>query len=228
MKEERIISPAHLALWAFGHAPIGDLTADKVIDALNVSFRRLDETANFVLNRTTVSLFSYYDTFLDEAVFGEHSRAAVSALGAFLERWSTPASADLLFAGDFSLLPPDLFSLGVKPRPYDPKKHARAVIWFIGYSGKREIVNAARKLAASGEEAITDAAFEKNLTTAGMPDPDLVILTGGHFILPDFLPYQISYSELYLPEVTWRDFTTQDIKEALRIYGKRDRRYGMV
>lgn len=62
--------------------------------------------------------------------------------------------------------------------------------------------------------------------TADMPDPDLLIRTGGEMRISNYLLWQIAYSEIYITDIFWPDFTKDDFLEALLAYQKRDRRYG--
>ncbi len=104
----------------------------------------------------------------------------------------------------------------------------------INYGGRAEIVRAARRLAekaAKGEispEEISEASISEELYTAGMPDPDLVIRTGGEHRLSNFLTWQTAYSEVYVTDVYWPDFTPEEYDKALDWYAGRDRRYGGI
>ncbi len=102
----------------------------------------------------------------------------------------------------------------------------------INYGGRQEIVRAAKMLAArtqSGDmkpEDITEKTFSDALYTAGRPDVDLLIRTGGEQRLSGFLLYQSTYAEFMFPKVLWPDFTIDDFHAALDAYAKRDRRFG--
>ena len=102
----------------------------------------------------------------------------------------------------------------------------------INYGGRDEILRAARALAArakAGEidpDAITAADFEAALYTHDLPDVDLLIRTSGEMRLSNFLLYQCAYAEMTFPSVLWPDFTLEDYHDALRAYGRRDRRFG--
>ena len=104
----------------------------------------------------------------------------------------------------------------------------------LSYSGRWEIVRAARRIAeavASGRiaaDGIDDALFEQELTTAGIPDPDLVIRTGGDIRISNFLLWQAAYSELYFTECFWPAFRRRQLYEAVRSFQDRDRRFGRV
>ena len=73
-----------------------------------------------------------------------------------------------------------------------------------------------------------DAAFERYLTTDGMPDPDLLIRTGGDHRVSNFLLWQIAYSEIYVTDTYWPDFSREDFVKALRDFRGRERRFGLT
>jgi undecaprenyl diphosphate synthase len=104
----------------------------------------------------------------------------------------------------------------------------------LSYGARAELVEAARKLAkkaASGRirpDAIDEAAFAAELSTAGLPDPDLVIRTSGEFRVSNFLLWQIAYSEFYLTQCMWPDFRRAELKAAFDWFAARERRFGMT
>ena len=98
----------------------------------------------------------------------------------------------------------------------------------FNYAGRTELVDAVRKLVASGAtpESIDEAAVTRALYTAGLPDPDLVIRTGGEQRLSNFLIWQSAYAEFYFCEALWPDFGPAAFDEALLEYARRQRRFG--
>ena len=96
------------------------------------------------------------------------------------------------------------------------------------YGGRDEIVRAANALATAGLESQTadEAAFARHLYLPDVPDPDLIIRTGGETRLSNFLLWQGAYSELYFTAVLWPDFGQGHIDEALAEYASRQRRFG--
>ena len=104
----------------------------------------------------------------------------------------------------------------------------------LSYGGRQEIVDAARRLAERVRAGtlhpheITEALFTQQLYTAELPDPDLLIRTSGEQRLSNFLLWQSSYTELYVTQKPWPDFSKRDLLEALATYEHRERRFGRV
>ncbi len=104
----------------------------------------------------------------------------------------------------------------------------------LSYSSRWEITEAARRIArqvAAGDldpEAITADTVSANLATADMPDPDLLIRTGGDMRVSNFLLWQIAYSEIVVTPTFWPDFSEQMFYEAIDQYHNRERRFGLT
>ena len=102
----------------------------------------------------------------------------------------------------------------------------------INYGGRQELIDAVRRIAAraaAGEldpALIGEADISAALDTAGMPDPDLLVRTAGEMRVSNFLLWQISYAELWVTPLCWPDFSPATLHEALRDYGRRERRFG--
>jgi len=102
----------------------------------------------------------------------------------------------------------------------------------LSYSGRWDIVNAAKSIIADAKENKLDADsftyedFEKHLVTFGMPDPELLIRTSGEERISNFLLYQLAYSELYFTSVLWPDFSKEEFFKAIINYQNRERRFG--
>jgi Putative undecaprenyl diphosphate synthase len=98
----------------------------------------------------------------------------------------------------------------------------------FNYAGRTELVDAVRKLVAGGiaPDAIDEAAIAGALYTAGLPDPDLVIRTGGEQRLSNFLIWQSAYAEFYSTEVLWPDFGPDAFDAAVLEFARRTRRFG--
>jgi undecaprenyl diphosphate synthase len=98
------------------------------------------------------------------------------------------------------------------------------------YGGRDEIVQAVRRIAAAAipVDSIDQALLTQYLYSSDVPDPDLVIRTGGEHRLSNFLLWQAAYSELYFTPVLWPDFGPKGIEEALAEYRRRQRRFGRI
>jgi len=102
----------------------------------------------------------------------------------------------------------------------------------IDYGARDEIVTAVKQIAAKvrdGEmdlDAISEATISEHLSTAGSPDPDLMIRTAGEMRVSNFLLWQLSYAELWVTDMFWPDFRGEQFREALKSYAARDRRFG--
>jgi undecaprenyl diphosphate synthase len=105
-------------------------------------------------------------------------------------------------------------------------EYKELTVWVaLSYGGRAEIVEAANRAVLAGEE-VTEESFTKMLWTADMPDPDLVIRTGGEQRLSNFLPWQSVYSELFFTDTYWPAFTKEEFTRILSAYADRERRQG--
>lgn len=95
----------------------------------------------------------------------------------------------------------------------------------FNYGGRWDIAQAAASLAARGE-AITELSLDRAMATAHVPDPDLLIRTGGEMRISNFLLWQAAYSELFFSDRLWPDFDEAALDEALAAYRQRERRFG--
>lgn len=104
----------------------------------------------------------------------------------------------------------------------------------VAYGGRWDITNAARELArrcAAGEiqsDAIDEAALGAHLALAGLPDPDLLIRTGGEQRISNFLLWNLAYTELYFCDTLWPDFGARELDAAIEHFSRRQRRFGLT
>ncbi len=102
----------------------------------------------------------------------------------------------------------------------------------LNYGGRSEIVDAAKdivKRVKAGKmslEEITEETFKKFLYTSEMPDPDLLIRTGGEMRVSNFLLWEISYTEIWVTPICWPEFRKEHLEEAIKDYAHRERRFG--
>jgi undecaprenyl diphosphate synthase len=132
---------------------------------------------------------------------------------------------DLLPAGTRSALDRSIDKLS--------KNRGLVLTLALSYGGRAEIVDAARRLCeqvASGAlraDDIDEARFHDSLYDSSLPDPDLLIRTSGELRVSNFLLWQIAYSEIWVTDVLWPDFSEAELIEGIRAYQQRDRRYGL-
>ncbi len=109
-------------------------------------------------------------------------------------------------------------------------KHCKTMnlIVALNYSGKAEIVDAAKKIAKEGKTDITEEDFRKYLYIPEMPEPDLLIRTSGEKRISNFMLWELAYTELFFTETLWPDFDEEDFAQALYEYQSRERRFGRV
>ena len=109
---------------------------------------------------------------------------------------------------------------------------AMTMVVALSYSSRWEITEAARRIAQQVKDGqlnpadITEQTLTDNMTTSAMPDPDLLIRTGGELRISNYLLWQIAYSELYFCDTYWPDFSAADLQRAIDSYQQRQRRFG--
>ncbi|MDD5876042.1 MAG: isoprenyl transferase [Prevotellaceae bacterium] len=109
---------------------------------------------------------------------------------------------------------------------------AMTMVVALSYSSRWEITEAARRIAQQVKDGqlnpadITEQTLTDNMTTSAMPDPDLLIRTGGELRISNYLLWQIAYSELYFCDTYWPDFSEADLQRAIDSYQQRQRRFG--
>ncbi|MBT8086652.1 MAG: isoprenyl transferase [Gammaproteobacteria bacterium] len=102
----------------------------------------------------------------------------------------------------------------------------------VAYGGRWDVVNACRKLAEKAVagnitiDAISEESLSHELQLAGIPDPDLLVRTGGEQRISNFLLWNLAYAELWFTEVLWPEFGKQEFEKALHAYAQKQRRYG--
>ncbi len=100
----------------------------------------------------------------------------------------------------------------------------------FNYGGRTDIVGAVRRIVSKGLDPATidEQVIAAHLSTAGMPDPDLIIRTSGEWRLSNFLIWEAAYSEYWTTPVFWPDFKPEHLRQAIHEYGQRERRFGGI
>ena len=97
----------------------------------------------------------------------------------------------------------------------------------FNYGGRWDIAQAAQKLASQGQ-AITEMSLDRAMALAHVPDPDLLVRTGGELRISNFLLWQAAYTELYFSNVLWPEFDEISLDEAIAFFQTRERRFGQT
>ena len=140
----------------------------------------------------------------------------------------------LQIIGDPSGLPPKTAASLQEALDRTAGNTRMTLVLALNYSGRQELVRAARRLAEAVAEghldpsAIDEHALADRLDSAGMPDPELLIRTSGESRISNFLLWQIAYAELYFTPVLWPDFRRQHLHEAILDFQQRERRFGLT
>ena len=186
--------------------------------------------------------------------FGEHGVKMLTLFGFSTENWGRPKSeveAILSLAKDFiDEHLEELHKANVKLKhlgsleqlPYWLKNRVQHAVQktsnnsamtlnlAFNYGGRADIISAVKQLIDEGftTNEITEHSISNRLATAGLPDPDLLIRTGGENRLSNFLVWEATYTEYYFTETLWPDFGPLDIEKAIKEYGRRQRRFGLI
>ncbi|MCR5593541.1 MAG: isoprenyl transferase [Saccharofermentans sp.] len=136
------------------------------------------------------------------------------------------------FTGDISALPEKVRKTIAEGEERSKNRQKMQLIVAMNYGGRREIENAARKLASkvkAGEiepEDITEQMLSENMYLPDVPDPELIIRPSGEMRLSNFLLWESAYAEFWVSETLWPDFGYDDLTQAFKDYAGRDRRFG--
>ncbi len=135
--------------------------------------------------------------------------------------------------GDMSRLPADTREAFDEAWEKTKDNDGMTLVVAVNYGSRQEIVHAVQAIAAQAAATgvtpeIDEAAFEAQLYTADIPDPELLIRTSGEMRVSNFLLWQLAYTEFYCTDVLWPDFNRYEFLRALLAYQGRDRRFGAV
>lgn len=145
----------------------------------------------------------------------------VDYLGDFIKN-----NVRLQLIGDLEKLPEDVQEK-LNAVVEKTKDHTGMVLTLaINYGGRDEIIRAVNKIILEGVSTLTEEKFSPYLDTANMPDPDLIVRTGGHQRLSGYLPWQSTYSELYFTQTYWPAFSEEEVNTAIEWFEEQKRNRG--
>jgi undecaprenyl diphosphate synthase len=197
-----------------------------------VSVRKIVETANDLgIRYLTMYTFSTENWNRPE----EEVQALMSLLVLAIKR-ETPDlmknNVRLMAIGNLDRLPSDARATLMECISETSANTGTTVILALSYSARWEITEAVKRLAKEAidkkinPDDITESVVSSYLTTQGIPDPDLLIRTGGEQRISNFLLWQLSYAEFYFTNEYWPDFREEELYEAILYYQQRERRFG--
>jgi len=134
--------------------------------------------------------------------------------------------------GDIARMPTEVYQVLSKAMAATANNTGLVLNLALNYGSRDEILKATRELASlclDGSlkpEDINEELLSHHLYSQNLPDPDLIIRTGGEYRLSNFLLWQASYAEIYITETNWPDFTVDDLHQAIDSYQQRQRRFG--
>jgi undecaprenyl diphosphate synthase len=132
----------------------------------------------------------------------------------------------LIFAGDISRFSRDIQELIRSAEEKTKDNEENTLVICLSYGGRAEIMSAVNNLLKEGKSSINEEEFSRALWTKNIPDPDLIIRTGGEERLSGFLPWQSVYSELFFSKTYWPAFSKEEFLEVLKEFSSRERRRG--
>ena len=130
------------------------------------------------------------------------------------------------FIGDLKNIPADLKVIIKKIQEKTKNNNRITVVFAFNYGAKSELINAFKKIHKNKNKKISEELISNNLYTKNMPDPDILVRTGGEKRLSNFLLWQLSYAELFFIEKSWPDFNFLDLKKIVNKFRGIKRRFG--
>ena len=130
---------------------------------------------------------------------------------------------NIIFKGNLNILPKKI-NEGLKDLERSKRKYKKKLIIYLNYSGKDDIISAARLLDKSSN--ISHKKLENCLKSSDIPDPDMLVRTGGYRRLSDFFLYQVSFTEFFFTKILWPDLKKSDIKKFIKQFNEIDRKFG--
>lgn len=236
-KPDKISVPAHVAIIMDGNGrwakARGLDRSEGHIEGVNTVRRITEEASRLGLKWLTLYTFSTENWKRPKAEVD----ALMELVGIAIER-ETPDliknNVRLSMIGDFDRMPAETRERLQGCFDATSRCNGLNLVLALSYSARWEIVEAVRKIAAeaaSGQISpadIDEKTICDNLSTAGIPDPDLLIRTGGDLRVSNFLLWQIAYSEIAVTDTYWPDFTAEQFRRIITDFGRRERRFGLT
>ena len=185
--------------------------------------------ANKLLELTKFAFEKYDISYVSAFALSKHNLKRGSSiikiikmvLYEFLELNKNNHNFNILFKGNLNILPKKLIN---NLKNLENSKFKHNLIIYINYSGKDDILSASKSLNKSTN--VNDNIFKKSLKSSSIPDPDMLIRTGGFKRLSDFFLYQVSFTEFFFTNTLWPDLKKSNIKKFIKQFNEIDRKFG--
>ncbi len=227
--------PKHLAIIMDGNRRWAKEKGLNVSDGHKAGAETLENIANYC-NKIGIKFLTVYAFSTENWKRSkEEVGALMNLLRFYLDKFAKRADTQnmrIKLLGDIEVLEDSLKKSIYKAIERTSKNTGLTLNIALNYGGRAELTMAMKKIAKKikdgllNPEDISEQTIEENLYTAGQPDPDLLIRTSGELRTSNFLPWQIVYSEFWFAEKYWPDFSNDDIDNAIKIYQKRNRKFG--
>jgi len=225
--------PAHVGIIMDGNGRWAQLRGFPRVEGHRVGAERAKEMIEAASNLGIKCLTLY--TFSTEN--WQRPLAEVSVLMKLLELYlrkelSSLVKQDIVFRtiGEVGRLPENIQEVIRETERKTASNKGMTLVVALSYSGRSEILRAAKKLIDSGVSSgdVNEEMFDSYLDTNGLPPPDLIIRTSGERRLSNFLLWQGAYAELYFTDTLWPDFDSEELMAAIKDFQRRERRFGAI
>ncbi|KAF5028344.1 Ditrans,polycis-undecaprenyl-diphosphate synthase [anaerobic digester metagenome] len=227
--------PAHIAVimdgngrWASRRGEARVLGHKKGVDAVK---KIVDEASNMGVQYLTLYTFSAENWKRPEEEINALMSILIASFNSEIERLKSN-NIRILVIGDMDSLPNDVQKTLYKAIESTSRNTGLSLVLALSYGGKQDIICAVRKINLDIQKkkiALSDISgklFRYYLSTANIPDPELLIRTGGEYRISNFLLWELAYTEFYFTRTLWPDFDKEEFQEAIIEYQGREKRYG--
>lgn len=230
-----VITPKHIAIIMDGNGRWAKKRLMPRVAGHNKGFKVVRKAANACMQAgveiLTIFAFSSENWLRPQQEVSALTQLFLTAFESELEALHQD-NVQLCVIGDYEKFGPEVYGKMCAAEQLTANNTGLKLIIAANYSGRWDIVEAARLLAAKVEQGqlsstqITAEDYAACISTAGVQDPDLLIRTSGESRISNFLLWQLAYSELYFTDTLWPDFNEQTLADALAFYASRERRFG--
>ena len=199
------------------------------------------ETVRTIVRACREIGISYLTLYAFSTENWQRPRSEVAALMTLLKKFLESEQKEMLdnnirlyAIGQIERLPENVRQVLYKAMTLTKKNDGMLLVLALSYGGRAEIVRMVKEIVIKtkdgsiGPDSITPEIISEHLYTSEIPDPDLLIRTGGEMRISNFLLWQIAYTEIYVTDTLWPDFGKDELVRILQDYQQRERRYGKV